>query len=460
MFVFPPTQIAELKNNRSLALISGGPDSTLLFHALVKARDEHGVAFEVLHVNHGLRGAASDGDEGFVRDLCARHCVVCHVRHLELKDATGNLQDVARRARIQICFELQRDVGVTRILTGHHQDDVIETLVMRQSRGAGLRGSVGIRRVMWRKNHLVPQCRLAFVRPLLDFCKADILGFLNSQHLDFRVDASNLTGKYLRNRVRLFLDNAKEKDPHWSEARARLCALARLAGEVDSYLEMRLTVLQKSYRHFVPLADWMVWPEELRFRFFATKLRAKGFLKEVQARHFKLLEAERTNFVLGKAYVFKDEGGVYFYSRTELRFLDEVKTLGTPGTFRFSSLDRILSLRILKRQTFADHLLQRAPGILYVDADKITFPLNVTTSRSLDFSKRHEEFLIPFGRQGKLGLKELLQARHVPLYARHFLPVLRLQSGEIVAVAEVEISARFAIDENTTRVLEIQVRST
>jgi tRNA(Ile)-lysidine synthase len=172
--------------SRPLALVSGGPDSTALLRALVGI----GARPFVLHVDHGLRGEESRADAEFVRGLCDGLGLECEVHEPALEAGSG-LQERARRKRYELAGELAESMGASCIATGHTADDVAETVLMNLARGAGARGLAGI-----------PPVRGEIVRPLIEFRRTDILGYLDSLGQGYRTDPTNATGKYTRNRVR------------------------------------------------------------------------------------------------------------------------------------------------------------------------------------------------------------------------------------------------------------------
>ncbi len=170
--------------------VSGGVDSMSLLHVLV----ELGHPCSVLHVDHGLRGEASDGDRLFVEAQCAARRIpfrAMHVRPAERADGTGlSTQMAARELRYQAFDEVLREQPMPLAL-GHHADDAVETLLLHLLRGTGARG--------WSS---IPARSGAFVRPLLAVDRAMIMAYAKEQAIPFREDASNQDPKYLRNRIR------------------------------------------------------------------------------------------------------------------------------------------------------------------------------------------------------------------------------------------------------------------
>ena len=173
--------------SRSLAMVSGGPDSVALLRTLL----ELGASPVVLHAEHGVRGQESLEDAGFVRELCDGLGVGCEVRHLQLEKGP-NFQERAREARYRAADLLADDIGAKSIFTGHTADDVAETILMNLARGAGLRGLAGI-----------PPVRGRISRPLIRQTRGEILEYLEHLEQPYRSDPTNLAGDYARNRVRL-----------------------------------------------------------------------------------------------------------------------------------------------------------------------------------------------------------------------------------------------------------------
>ena len=185
--------------DRVLVAVSGGPDSVALLHLLMRLAPELGLDLGVAHYDHSLRGEDSRGDAGFVADLARRLGLPCHLGRGEVKDAARrdkvSIQMAARKLRLQFFQDTRGGHGYTRLALGHTADDQVELFWLRLLRGAGLEGLKG----MW------PATPEGLVRPLLAVGKAVLLAWLEQEALPYRVDASNLSRAYLRNRVRLDL---------------------------------------------------------------------------------------------------------------------------------------------------------------------------------------------------------------------------------------------------------------
>jgi tRNA(Ile)-lysidine synthase len=186
--------------------VSGGPDSMALFHLVAQAWTEKQATGQlvVAHLNHRLRGAESDRDEAFVRDLVgagARHnsrlALVSESMDVGTP-ASGirNLEARARRIRYRWLAKQASAFGVGWVLTGHTLDDQAETVLFHILRGSGLRGLRG----MAEERLLQPGVRL--LRPLLGVERSRLHAFLADRGLSFCVDSSNSDLALTRNRLR------------------------------------------------------------------------------------------------------------------------------------------------------------------------------------------------------------------------------------------------------------------
>lgn len=184
--------------------VSGGPDSVALLHALLRLRGP--APLVIAHLNHQLRGAESDADEAFVRDLhaslVARGNPPLELRCLRIDvggraaAAGANIEATARDERYRFLADVAREHGLSLVATGHTADDQAETVLHRLLRGAGLQGLRGIapRRPL--------ADRVELIRPLLDVTRTEVLKFLENEGVAARQDSSNADLKFTRNRIR------------------------------------------------------------------------------------------------------------------------------------------------------------------------------------------------------------------------------------------------------------------
>lgn len=193
---------------------SGGADSVfalLVLRARLAGRlGECGL--RVLHYDHALRGEASSGDASFVEGLCSSLRIPFSNAKAKWADGTKMVSEsVARNSRLAFFREASGAVtsGPVFIATGHHADDVVETMLMRLTRGAGIEGLCAPREISEAGQGLV------FLRPILDWSRAEIRSALEEAGIPWREDESNQSDSNYRARLR------KETIPVWEKAADR-----------------------------------------------------------------------------------------------------------------------------------------------------------------------------------------------------------------------------------------------
>jgi len=217
-------------NDTVIAALSGGPDST----ALLLLLSELDIPIKIIgaHMNHCLRGKESDEDEFFVRNLCSELGVYCTVRRIDTmkyfktrpKAPHDSLQSFARNIRYDFLYEISRSYSESKIALGHNRDDQAETILFRILRGGSTESISGIKPV-----------REQLIRPLLGISKGEILEFLKSKGRAFRLDSSNSSKKYSRNKIRLELLPTLEK--YNPKIKSRLISLGEICEKENAYME-------------------------------------------------------------------------------------------------------------------------------------------------------------------------------------------------------------------------------
>ena len=185
-----------------LAAVSGGADSTAMLVALAALRKETGFRVRVLHVEHGIRPPEESREDALaVVELCKNLKVSCRVVSIPpgrisragVEWGLGT-EAAARFFRHRAWNREARRIRAARILVAHTRDDALETCLMRVLRGSGPAGLA-----------LMPRERGRILRPLLNLTRADVLAFLKSQGISFRIDSTNRDTRFLRNRIRHIL---------------------------------------------------------------------------------------------------------------------------------------------------------------------------------------------------------------------------------------------------------------
>lgn len=179
------------KDQKYLLAVSGGIDSMVLCDLFEK----NNLSFSVAHCNFQLRGEESDGDEALVANYCHENKIPYFVKKFDTTHFATELklsiQVAARELRYAFFKDLIEKEKLDYIVTAHHQDDNIETVLFHFFRGTGIAGLTGI-----------PAENKKTIRPLLCFSKKEILEYAVKNNIPYREDSSNQKQDYTRNKLR------------------------------------------------------------------------------------------------------------------------------------------------------------------------------------------------------------------------------------------------------------------
>jgi tRNA(Ile)-lysidine synthase len=187
--------------------ISGGADSVFLLHQLLNSPLELNII--LAHLNHNLRGAESRADQKFVEQLANKHRLKLEISQAKLSGKKGNLEENSRLARYTFFQKIAKKHQADWILTAHHLNDQIETVLFNLTRGTLSNGINGIQKIDYQQK---------IFRPLLNISKQEILNWLKTNKISFRNDSSNKNLNFSRNRLRLKVIPELEKiNPNFLE---------------------------------------------------------------------------------------------------------------------------------------------------------------------------------------------------------------------------------------------------
>jgi tRNA(Ile)-lysidine synthase len=189
---------SSIRDTRLVVGVSGGQDSLALLDALHSCRDEFSFELVCAHFDHGLRGEESDADAEFVERFCQSLGVECVLGRAEPHDCLAT-EEAARDARYGFLASVAGRIGTDTVVLGHTATDQAETVLLNVVRGAGLPGLAAMRTVSLRT---VGDNELRLVRPLLSVSRHQTAAYCQAASLQPRLDASNLSVEFTRNRVR------------------------------------------------------------------------------------------------------------------------------------------------------------------------------------------------------------------------------------------------------------------
>ncbi len=240
----------DLAGKRLLVAVSGGPDSLALLHALHRLSNQNCLTLRGAHLNHSLRGAESDADAEFVADTFKRLGIAFTMDSADVAAYRSrhklSLEDAARRVRYAFLADAAAKHDADTIALGHTADDQAETVLMHIMRGSGLDGLRGMQTL---DRRCIGSRSVALFRPLLDVPRAQTQAYCGALGMEPRIDASNSSPEFLRNRIRMELVPLLEQiNPSVQQA---LIRLARNAAQDSDYIRERTEAV---WRDVVQLA--------------------------------------------------------------------------------------------------------------------------------------------------------------------------------------------------------------
>lgn len=174
--------------------VSGGPDSMALLHLLITLSKEKKINIICAHINHNVR-IESEQEKIFVEKYCNDNNVIFEYMKIDKFNKDNFNENEARIIRYNFFKELIKKYKAKLLLTAHHGDDLIETILMRLVRGSTIKGYAGFEKCSHMDNYKI-------VKPLIYYTKDEILKYLNLNNISYVIDKSNLNNEYTRNRYR------------------------------------------------------------------------------------------------------------------------------------------------------------------------------------------------------------------------------------------------------------------
>ena len=445
-----------------LAAVSGGVDSTALLLLLARLAADGRLPgpLHVAHVDHAQRPDSRASAQHVVA-LCERLELPVTVRRLELR--RGASEEALRDARYEVLQAVAREAGAGAVLTAHHADDNLETVLFRMLRGTTPRGLAGIPESRWLG---APAQRLLLVRPFLRTRRSTLQALLRGLGEAPYEDPSNGDLRFARNRLRLETIPALRASlgVGLDVALMTVCSTARAANEIVTAQGLRIFTQRARHK--------TAWRCELDLRGLDDE--ASPFVEEALrqahcalhprgaapsaawlARTTALLRMADGKRVAGRASLLAER------TREGVLLLDPARAGAPPRTHDGGQLFRWDA----GRQRFGatewwlqanEHPLPplvpspREAGRLraLLDPRLAPMPWRLRTRRAGDRFQ-------PIGCAHELELRRFLQSRHVPRFDRDRLPLVVDGDDRILWVPGVEVAEGARLQLNTRRCVEI-----
>ncbi|HRG00891.1 MAG TPA: tRNA lysidine(34) synthetase TilS [Bacteroidia bacterium] len=420
------------KKDKLLLAFSGGVDSVVLADLLHKA----GYTIELAHCNFQLRGQEAKDDTAFCESFAKTMNVPLHVIYFDTKTYAAehklSIQMAARELRYNWFKQLKAEHHFDYILTAHHANDNVETLVVNLIRGTGIKGLQG-----------VPEKQHFMVRPLLFATKEEIRDYALEHKLQCREDSSNQEVKYKRNFIRhQIVPELKKLNPAIEET------------------------IHTSVQFFKQSADIVAEYAQLKFQSICKEeneqlfINIESLLKEKQKETFLFEWLHNKQFKtsqiqqLTEALVTEDKVGKQFSSATHKLVIDRtyiiVKAIIEEEIkeYTISSIDDIKHLPILLTfEETTNGTFSKNKNEICIPFKDAIFPLKLRRWKQGDKFK-------PFGMNGFKKLSDFFKDQKLSLFEKESVWILG-NKEHIIWVVGYRMDDRCKVVEGTEKVLKI-----
>jgi tRNA(Ile)-lysidine synthase len=419
-----------------LVAVSGGVDSVVLCELCHQAA----VPFSMAHCNFQLRGAESDRDESFVKNLGERYGVPVHVKKFNtagygvLKKLS--VQEAARELRYDWFEAIRLETNSTYVLLAHHASDNMEWMLMNLFRGTGLHGLTGM-----------PQQadRARCLRPLLQHTRREIEQFARDNNLQWIEDSSNASSKYTRNFFRNEL----------------IPAIKMVYPQVEENLLHTMTRLQKTERLYKTLVDdvlkkllvqngaeWKVpinrllqyadtaLPYEVFKKFDFSEKQLPEILKLAESQSGSYMQSSTSRLIKHRRW----------FIITPVRSAAAVTAVVEKECKSVLLADAEITLEIIEK---VHYQLNKSPAAAQLDASLVSFPLLVRRWKEGDY-------FYPLGMRKKKKLARFFIDLKLSLPEKEAIWVVE-SGSRIVWVVGYRIDDRFKITDHTKTILQLAV---
>lgn len=385
--------------------VSTGPDSMALLYLLMEIRKKVNIKIVCAHVNHNVR-KESKQEAIFLEEYCKNNDIIFEGMKIE-KYGDDNFHNEARTIRYEFFESLVKKYQANYLMTAHHGDDLMETILMRLVRGSTLKGYGGFYQEVKKENYTI-------IRPLVYATKSEIEEFDIKNSIPYFVDSSNNKDKYTRNRFRhVVLPFLKEED---SNVHEKFLKFSKTILEYDSYIEEAVKKeFNDSYSDGkLNIKKYLELPVLFQDKIVYSLLENIYYddLILVNDRHVELI----------KNLIVSNKKNAYIYLPNNIKIVksyDELEVIreGINEDSYNIEVTSYVELPNGKHLEMLDSCCTNGNDICRLDSNDIVLPLHVRT-------RKHGDKMSLKGTLGHKKIKDILIDKKIPMKDRELWPVV------------------------------------
>ncbi len=421
----------DIKNKSFLCAVSGGVDSMVLNDLMIKSK----LSFSVASCNYKIR-KESDQEIEMIKSICEKNNIKFYSKVIKSHtENNGNsFQMVAREGRYKWFNNLMSDNGYDYLITAHHADDNVETILINLTRTTGLRGFIGI-----------PESKNKILRPLISFGKDEILSYAKNNRLDWSEDSSNSNEIYFRNKIRRnVIPILKEINPSLNNSISSSLKRLRL---VSQLLESSLSDFEKNYvsyeNEFIVINNSFSGNINNKMILFYEFLNKYGFSFSQIEKFIPLLKETNKKLISETHELITDRNSLIIKPKS-YNFKLNIRTNKVEdidvGKYKIKSL-------IYKKGEVS---ISKNKENAQLDYDKIKFPLTYRNYKLGDS-------FYPLGMKKKKKVSSYISDEKMSYISKISQIVVEDSNNQIIWLVGKQISDRFRVNSNTKNILNFEI---
>lgn len=412
----------KLKKDDTIVIgVSGGPDSMCLFSLLLELKEKLNLKIVIAHINHNVR-IESEEEAEFVSRYATKNN--CRFEYLKIDSyEQTNFESEARNKRYNFYKKIILKYQANYLMTAHHGDDLIETILMRLVRGSNINGYVGFRKERKYNSY-------ELLRPLIHTAKEEIVKYNKENNIPYRLDKTNTDLKYTRNRYRaLLLPLLKEENKN---VHRKFLKFSEELQRVENYLEKETeNALTKVFKfgkvnlHEFNELDYVLKKRVLEY---ILKEEYKNDINDINEKHLKsildICKSKKANLSIHlpkQRKIIKSYHKLYFERAKEREYEKQI----LEESVILNHKEKIIKIATCDKD--------KSNFILRLNSQEISFPLYIRYRKDGDKMKLKNL-------EGHKKIKDIFINEKIPLEKRDSWPLIVDSNDQILWIPGVKKS--------------------
>ena len=397
---------------------SAGPDSMALLHYL---KNNTPNPLVVAHINHNKRTQSFE-EQDYLSTFCKNNNITFEVTTIQ-NYTENNFENEARNKRYAFYKQILQKYNTPYLFLAHHGDDLIETVLMKISRGSNLEGYAGIKEISKKNNYYI-------IRPFLKYTKQDLIDYNKFHNIKYYIDQSNEDTTYTRNRYRhTILPLLKKENPNIHK---QFLTYSKTLLEYNAYLEEEIlsiypmiinnnTLDIKVFKNYHPFLQ-----KNLLYKFLNTSYQNQpNIIKEQHIKNIlTLINNNKPNLTINlplNKIIRKSYDYLYLENNLDNKNTDYKLPLQNINTISNSIIKKI------------DECQENGNDICRLDSTSLNLPLYIR-------NRKPGDYIATKGLNGKKKVKEIFIENKVPKQLRDSYPILVDKNDQIIWIPNLKKS--------------------